>query len=111
MSFSIDDDSVTEPPLVAGYPAHDDYVVGVNLREDWLGPWREAWDVNKLPCLCFEPEHLHGGQILTSFTLPAGNVDLVSKTARTVTSTCDGEVRRRIMLPLLRLQIHKVRRS
>ena len=74
-SLSIEDHPIAEG-LVAVLSPKDGDGLGVDLREDWVTPRREAWDINSYPCLCPQPEHLYGGQIAT-ITIPAGNVDLV----------------------------------
>ena len=76
-SLSVEDDAITEilVPLVDS--TQDDYVVGVELREDWVDPRREFWDLDQNPGNCPEPEHLHGIKS-NIVTLPAGNVALLS---------------------------------
>ena len=60
--------SIEQHPIAAGAippftPTQYGDGLGVNLGEDWLEPRREIWDLDQLPCLCAQPQHLHGGQI------------------------------------------------
>ena len=51
--------SIEQHPIAAGlqsaYPAQDGYVLGIELREDWVGPRREVWDIYQNPCLRAHP--------------------------------------------------------
>ena len=53
--------------------------LGVNLRDDGVFPRCEVRDINELPCLCAQPEHLHRAKILATITLPACDVALLSQ--------------------------------
>ena len=87
-SLSIEHDPIAVEGLVAVKTPQDDYVIGIDLWEDWVSPRREVWDIDELPCLRSQPEHLHGAQ-QAIVTLTAGNVDLVVYSDGRVIATRD----------------------
>ena len=50
-SLSVDDDAVLLPLPLAKSPEDADVLV-VDLTEDGIEPWSEAWYVYQLPCIC-----------------------------------------------------------
>ena len=76
-SLSVQEHPIAEE-LPSAIPTQDGYGLGVDLRDDGDSPRCEVWDVDQLPCLCSEPEHLHRAQILVIVTQPACDVALQS---------------------------------
>ena len=77
-SFDVEDHTIAAPLVVAA-PTQDADVISIDLRDEWVSPLREIWDVDELPSLRPQPEHLYGVQ-LANTTIPASDVDLVSNT-------------------------------
>ena len=77
-SFDVEDHTIAAPLVVAA-PTQDADVISIDLRDEWVSPLREIWDVDELPSLRPQPEHLYGVQ-LANATIPASDVDLVSNT-------------------------------
>ena len=77
----------------------------IDLAEDGAGPRREFWDVDELPCLSPQPEHLQRAQ-LSIVTISTSYKGLVLLAEGIVVLTRDIEIWQRFLLPTAILQIN-----
>lgn len=81
-------------------------MIDANLRKDGMISLREIWEIDNVPGLCVQPEHLHCGFNIEVGIHATCDEDLILDTAATVSTTGDIEIRKRLLLPISRLHIH-----